>query len=60
MLLVDERKRRSPRLAFLIVFGGWLLLEVAILSLSKGIVHPYYISAVAPGAAAMIARAHLL
>ncbi|HXC24097.1 MAG TPA: glycosyltransferase family 39 protein [Solirubrobacteraceae bacterium] len=54
LLLVSERKRRSPRLAFLIVFGGWLLVEVAILSLSKGIVHPYYISAVAPGAAAMI------
>ena len=54
LLLVGERKRRSPRLAFLIVFGGWLLVEVVILSLSKGIVHPYYISAVAPGAAAMI------
>jgi len=54
LLLVSEHKRRSPRLAFLIVLGGWLLVEVAILSLSKGIVHPYYISAVAPGAAAMI------
>jgi 4-amino-4-deoxy-L-arabinose transferase-like glycosyltransferase len=37
----------------LIVLGGWLLAEVAILSFSKGIVHPYYISALAPGAAAM-------
>jgi 4-amino-4-deoxy-L-arabinose transferase-like glycosyltransferase len=54
LLLIGERKRCSPRLAFLIVFGGWLLVEVVILSLSKGIVHPYYISAVAPGAAAMI------
>jgi 4-amino-4-deoxy-L-arabinose transferase-like glycosyltransferase len=54
LLLIGERRRRSPRLAFLLVFGGWLLVEVAILSLSKGIVHPYYISAVAPGAAAMI------
>ncbi|HEX4115783.1 MAG TPA: glycosyltransferase family 39 protein [Solirubrobacteraceae bacterium] len=54
LLLVGERKRRDPRLAFLVVFGGWLLVEVAILSLSKGIVHPYYISAVAPGAAAMV------
>ena len=53
LLLIRERKRRSPRFAFLIVFGGWLFVEVAILSLSKGIVHPYYISAVAPGAAAM-------
>jgi 4-amino-4-deoxy-L-arabinose transferase-like glycosyltransferase len=51
----DERVRRDPRVALLIVFGGWLLLELAILDFSKGIVHPYYISAVAPGAAAMIA-----
>ncbi len=50
-----ERMRRDPRLAMLIVFGGWLLIEVAILDYSKGIVHPYYISAVAPGAGAMIA-----
>jgi 4-amino-4-deoxy-L-arabinose transferase-like glycosyltransferase len=51
----SERPRRNPGLALLIVFGGWLLVEVAILDFSKGIVHPYYISAVAPGAAAMIA-----
>jgi 4-amino-4-deoxy-L-arabinose transferase-like glycosyltransferase len=35
------------------VFGGWFLVEAAVLSLSKGIVHPYYVSALAPGAAAM-------
>ncbi len=50
-----EQTPRNARLALLIVFGGWLLLEVAILDFSNGIVHPYYISAVAPGAAAMIA-----
>lgn len=44
----------DPRLATLIVFGGWFLVEVAILSFSKGIVHPYYISALGPGAAAMV------
>lgn len=54
LLLTKERTRRDPLLGLLIVLGGWLLVEVAILSLSKGIVHPYYISAVAPGAAAMI------
>lgn len=47
-------RRRDPRLATLIVFGGWFLVEVAILSFSKGIVHPYYISALGPGAAAMV------
>jgi 4-amino-4-deoxy-L-arabinose transferase-like glycosyltransferase len=54
LILLGERTRRDPRLALLIVFGSWLLAEVAILSLSNGIVHPYYISGVAPGAAAML------
>jgi 4-amino-4-deoxy-L-arabinose transferase-like glycosyltransferase len=46
-------ERRDPRLALLIVLGGWFLVEVAVLSLSKGIVHPYYVSALGPGLAAM-------
>lgn len=46
--------RRDPRLAGLIVFGGFFLLEAAFLSFSKGIVHPYYVSALAPGTAAMV------
>jgi 4-amino-4-deoxy-L-arabinose transferase-like glycosyltransferase len=53
LLVMGERSRCDPRLATLIVLGGWLLVEVAILSFSKGIVHPYYISAMAPGVAAM-------
>jgi 4-amino-4-deoxy-L-arabinose transferase-like glycosyltransferase len=47
------QSRRDPRLAATLVLGGWFLAEAAVLSLSKGIVHPYYISALAPGAAAM-------
>ncbi|HEX3392588.1 MAG TPA: glycosyltransferase family 39 protein [Solirubrobacteraceae bacterium] len=46
--------RRDPRLATLIVLGGWFAVELVVLSYSKGIVHPYYISALAPGAAAMV------
>ena len=46
--------RRDPRLAGLLVFGGWFLVEGGVLSLSKGIVHPYYVSALGPGAAAMV------
>jgi 4-amino-4-deoxy-L-arabinose transferase-like glycosyltransferase len=46
--------RRDPRLAGTLVLGGWFLVEAAVLSLSKGIVHPYYTSALAPGAAAMV------
>lgn len=45
---------RDPRLAGLIVLGGWFLVEAAVLSLSKGIVHPYYLSALGPGTAAMV------
>ena len=48
------RRRRDPKLATLIVFGGWLLCEAVVLSYSKGIVHPYYVSGLAPGAAAMV------
>jgi 4-amino-4-deoxy-L-arabinose transferase-like glycosyltransferase len=35
------------------VLGGWFLVEAVVLSLSKGIVHPYYVSALAPGTGAM-------
>ncbi len=48
------RIRRDPRTAALIVLGGWFLTEAVILSFSKGIVHPYYTSALAPGTAAMV------
>jgi 4-amino-4-deoxy-L-arabinose transferase-like glycosyltransferase len=49
------RIRRDPLAAVLFVFGGWFLVEALIMDFSKGIVHPYYISALAPGTAAMIA-----
>ncbi len=45
--------RRDPRLATALVLGGWFVVEAAVLSLSKGIVHPYYVSALAPGTGAM-------
>ncbi len=50
-----ERIRRDPLAAVLLVFGGWFLVEALIMDFSKGIIHPYYISALAPGTAAMIA-----
>jgi 4-amino-4-deoxy-L-arabinose transferase-like glycosyltransferase len=59
LIFAGERTRSDRRLATLIVLGGWLLAEVAILDFSKGIVHPYYISAMAPAAAAMIAAGAL-
>ena len=54
LAFLGERSSRNPRLATMIVFGGWLLVEAAILSFSKGIVHPYYASAMGPGAAVMV------
>jgi 4-amino-4-deoxy-L-arabinose transferase-like glycosyltransferase len=54
LVLGRGRERRDPRLALLIVLGGWFLAEAAVLSLSKGIVHPYYVSALGPGVAAMV------
>jgi 4-amino-4-deoxy-L-arabinose transferase-like glycosyltransferase len=41
------------RLAATLVLGGWFLVEAVVLSLSKGIVHPYYVSGLAPGTGAM-------
>jgi 4-amino-4-deoxy-L-arabinose transferase-like glycosyltransferase len=51
--VAQARGRRDPRLATLIVLGGWFAVEALVLSLSKGIVHPYYASALAPGTGAM-------
>jgi 4-amino-4-deoxy-L-arabinose transferase-like glycosyltransferase len=47
-------RRRDPRLAALLVLGGWFAVEAAVLSFSKGIVHPYYVSALGPGMAALV------
>jgi len=45
--------RRDLRLAALLVLGGWFAVEAVVLSMSKGIVHPYYVSGLAPGTGAM-------
>jgi 4-amino-4-deoxy-L-arabinose transferase-like glycosyltransferase len=50
---IPRPRRRDPLLACTIVFACWLLVEYVILSTSKGIVHPYYVSALAPGVGAM-------
>jgi 4-amino-4-deoxy-L-arabinose transferase-like glycosyltransferase len=53
-LALTRPSRRDPRLAGLVVFGGFLLCEAGFLSVSRGIVHPYYVSALAPGTAVMV------
>lgn len=58
--LDDGSAKRPPplfdrvRLAGVIVLGGWFLVETVVLSFGQGIVHPYYVSALGPGAAAMV------
>ena len=53
-LALTVRRRRDPRLALLLVLGGWFVAEVLLLDFSKGIVHPYYASALGPGTAALV------
>jgi 4-amino-4-deoxy-L-arabinose transferase-like glycosyltransferase len=53
-LALARPARRDPKLAGLIVFGGLFLCEAGFLSVSKGIVHPYYVSALGPGVAVMV------
>jgi 4-amino-4-deoxy-L-arabinose transferase-like glycosyltransferase len=53
-LSVLRAGRRDRRLGVLLVLGGWLLVEAVVLSVSSGIVHPYYASALGPGVAAMV------
>ncbi len=48
------RGRRDSRLAVLLVMGGWFVVEAVVLSQSSGIVHPYYVSALGPGTAALV------
>ncbi len=52
-LALKRPARRDPERAVLIVFGGFFLCEVVFLSASRGIVHPYYLSALGPGMATM-------
>jgi 4-amino-4-deoxy-L-arabinose transferase-like glycosyltransferase len=51
--------RRAPRTdrtrAALLVFGGWLLVTAAVFSFMRGIIHPYYVVAMAPALAGVVA-----
>ena len=53
--------RRTPRTdrlrASLLIWGGWIVCTGLVLSLASGIIHPYYVVALAPGIAAVVALA---
>ena len=50
-------RRRDRRTGLLFVLGGWFVVELLALDFSKGIVHPYYVSGLGPGLAAMVGAA---
>ena len=53
MVLARRRFRPSPDVAAAIVFGGWFAIAAGAFSITKGIVHPYYLASVGPPAAAL-------
>ncbi len=49
--------RTSPSRAGLLLWGGWTVVTMVVFSFMKGIMHPYYTIALAPGVAATAAIA---
>ena len=51
--------RRAPRTSLaragLLLWGGWMVVTVLVFSFMKGIMHPYYTIALAPGVAGVVA-----
>jgi 4-amino-4-deoxy-L-arabinose transferase-like glycosyltransferase len=55
LLVITFRRPRTDRLrAATIIWGGWLFITAAVISLSKGIIHPYYTIALAPAIGAVV------
>ena len=54
LALWSTRLRRSPRLGALVVLGCWFGAGAIVFSFTRGIVHPYYMSALAPPLAGLV------
>jgi 4-amino-4-deoxy-L-arabinose transferase-like glycosyltransferase len=54
VLVVSRLRRCDPRTGWLISVGGAFLLTAVVFSFSAGIFHPYYVSFLAPFAAALL------
>ncbi len=54
LLILTRLRRRDPCTGWLIMVGGAFLTVAAVFSFSAGIFHPYYVSFVAPFAAALV------
>jgi 4-amino-4-deoxy-L-arabinose transferase-like glycosyltransferase len=53
LVLRGRAPRTDPRRAALLLWGGWFLLHFLTFSLAEGTFHPYYVTAMAPGIAAL-------
>ena len=53
LVVVGRRFRPSAAVGATVIFGGWLLIAGGAFSITKGIVHPYYLSSLAPPTAAL-------
>jgi 4-amino-4-deoxy-L-arabinose transferase-like glycosyltransferase len=49
--------RTDPARASLLLWGGWMVVTALVFSFMKGIMHPYYTIALAPGVAGVVAIA---
>jgi 4-amino-4-deoxy-L-arabinose transferase-like glycosyltransferase len=54
LLLAAARARRRLELGALLVLGGWFTASAWVLSYASGIIHTYYVSMLAPAAAALV------
>jgi 4-amino-4-deoxy-L-arabinose transferase-like glycosyltransferase len=55
MLWVSRRAMRTDRMrAAALLWGGWVLVTGLVFSYMNGIIHPYYMVALAPGIAALV------
>jgi 4-amino-4-deoxy-L-arabinose transferase-like glycosyltransferase len=54
LLILTRLRRRDPRSGWLIMMGGAFLTVAVVFSFSSGIFHPYYLSFLAPFAAALV------
>ncbi len=54
LLVLTRLRRNDPRTGWLLASGGALATSVVVFSFASGIFHPYYVSFVAPWAAALV------
>ncbi len=54
LLVLTRLRRRDPRTGWLMIVGGAFLVTAVVFSYASGIFHPYYVSFLAPFAAALV------